>query len=110
MLNEIEKNQISDTEFKAMVIRKHTELMENYQKPQGNKNELTANYINRKNDIETINKDEAEMKKTISEMKNTLKESEADFMNQRILSVRWRAKQKKKPERAKKRFRRMKRG
>ena len=32
MLNEIEASQLSDTEFKAMVIRKLTELKENYQK------------------------------------------------------------------------------
>ena len=48
MLNEIEASQLSDTEFKAMVSRKLTqltELTENYQKLQGNYNELTANYI-----------------------------------------------------------------
>ena len=57
MLNEIEASQISDTEFKAMVIRKLTELSElkeNYQKLQGNYNELTENYINMKKEIETI--------------------------------------------------------
>ena len=49
MLSEREATQLSDTEFKAMVIRKLTELTElkeNYQKLQGNYNELTANYIN----------------------------------------------------------------
>ena len=56
MLNEIEAKQISDIEFKAMVIRELTELMENYQKLQGNYNEFTANYINMKKEIETINK------------------------------------------------------
>ena len=59
MLNEIEASQLSDTEFKAMVIRKLTELSElkeNYQKLQGNYNELTAIYINMKKEIETINK------------------------------------------------------
>ena len=30
MLNEIKASQLSDTEFKAMVIRKLTELKENY--------------------------------------------------------------------------------
>ena len=35
-----------------MVIRKLTELTENYQKLQGNYNELTANYINMKKEIE----------------------------------------------------------
>ena len=41
ILNEKEASQLSDTEFKAMVIRKLTELKENYQKLQGNyKNSL----------------------------------------------------------------------
>ena len=48
MLTEIEASELSDTEFKAMVIRKLTELTENYQKLQGKYNELTANYINMK--------------------------------------------------------------
>ena len=56
MLTEKEASQLSDTEFKAMVIRKFTELTENYQKLQGNYNELTENYINEKKEIETINK------------------------------------------------------
>ena len=56
MLTEKEASQLSDTEFKAMVIRKLTELTQNYQKLQGNYNELTANYINMKKEIETINK------------------------------------------------------
>ena len=34
MLTEKEASQLSDTEFKAMVIRKLTELKENYQKLQ----------------------------------------------------------------------------
>ena len=48
MLTEKGASQLSDTEFKAVVIRKLTELTENYQKLQGNYNELTANYINMK--------------------------------------------------------------
>ena len=56
MLTEEEASQRSDTEFKAMVIRKLTELTENYQKLQGNYNELTANYINMKKEKETTNK------------------------------------------------------
>ena len=56
MLTEKEASQLSDTEFKAIVIRKLTELTENYQKLQGNYNELTANYINMKKEIEIINK------------------------------------------------------
>ena len=47
-LTEQEASQLSDTEFKAMVIRKLTELTQNYEKLQGNYNELTANYINMK--------------------------------------------------------------
>ena len=57
ILTEKEASQLSDTEFKAMVIRKLTELSElteNYQKLQGNYNELTANYIKMKKEIETI--------------------------------------------------------
>ena len=51
ILTEKDASQLSDTELKAMVIRKLTErseLKENYQKLQGNYNELTANYINKK--------------------------------------------------------------
>ena len=69
MLTEKEATRLSDTEFKAMVIRKlteFTELTENYKKLQGNYNELTANYINMKKEIETINKSQEEMKNTIS--------------------------------------------
>ena len=72
MLTEKEARQLSDTQFKAMVIRKLTELTENYQKLQGNYNELTANYINMKKEIETINKGQEEMKNIISELKNTV--------------------------------------
>ena len=39
MLNEIQAIQLSDTEFKVMVISKFTELTENYQKLQGNYND-----------------------------------------------------------------------
>ena len=35
MLNEIEASQLSDNEFKAIIIRKLNELSENYQKLQG---------------------------------------------------------------------------
>ena len=48
-----------------MVIRKLTELSElkeNYQKLQGNYNELTAKYINMKKAIETINKCQEKIK------------------------------------------------
>ena len=36
MLNETEVSQLSDIEFKALVIRKLNELTQNYQKLQGN--------------------------------------------------------------------------
>ena len=55
MLNEKEASQLSDNEFKELVIRKFHELTQNYQKLQGNYNELTAKYINMKKEIETIN-------------------------------------------------------
>ena len=71
MLTEKEASQLSDTEFKAMVIRKLTLLTENYQKLQGNYNDLTANYISMKKEMKIINKGQEEMKKTISELKNT---------------------------------------
>ena len=48
MLTEKEASQQSDTEFKALVIRKLNELTENYQKLLGNYNELTENYIKMK--------------------------------------------------------------
>ena len=46
MLNEKEASQLSDIEFKELVVRKLHELTQNYQKLQGNYNELTAKYIN----------------------------------------------------------------
>ena len=102
MPNEIEASQLSDTEFKIMVIRKVNELRENDQKLQGNYKELTANYISIKKDIETINKDQEEMKNTISELKNTVEGSESGLMKQRIESVSWRKKEKKPPQKSKK--------
>ena len=45
MLTEIEASQLSDIEFKELVIRNLNELTQNYQKLQGNYNEITANYI-----------------------------------------------------------------
>ena len=71
MLNEIEASQLSDIEFKTMVMWKLTELSMNYQKIQGSYEELTANYISMKKHIETINKSQEELEKTISELNNT---------------------------------------
>ena len=55
-----------------MVIRKLSDLTEYYQKLQGNYNGLTANYINMKKEIGTINKSQEEMKNTISKLQNTV--------------------------------------
>ena len=46
-----EASQLSDSEFKELVMRKLNELTKNDQKLQGNYNELTANYINMKKEI-----------------------------------------------------------
>ena len=72
MLNEIEASQLSDDEVKATVIRKLNEVTETTRNYKGNYNELTANYINMKKEIETISKGQEEMKNTISELKNTV--------------------------------------
>ena len=66
MLNEKEASQLSNNEFKELVIRKLHELTQNYQKLQGNYNALTENYINMKKEIGTINKGQEEMKNIIS--------------------------------------------
>ena len=95
MINEKEASQLSYIEFKAMVIRKLTELSElteNYQKLQGNYNELTANYINMKNEIETINKGQEEMKNTISELKNTVEGMKSRLDESKIGTASWRTK------------------
>ena len=76
MLTEKEESQLSDTEFKAMVIRKLTEFTEKYQKLQGNYNELTANYINMKKEIETINKSQEEMHQQRNHQQITTEEGE----------------------------------
>ena len=110
MLNEIEASQLSNTEFKAMVIRKLNELTA---KLQGNYEELTENCISIKNDIETINKGQKEMKYIISELKNTvegiksrLREAE-DKISKLEDEV---GKNSQKEHKKKKRLKRMKRG
>ena len=55
-----------------MVIRKLNEFTQNYQKQHRNDKEFTANYINMKKEIETINKGQEEMNNTISELRNTV--------------------------------------
>ena len=49
-------------EFEVVVISMLKDLRENYK-------ELSGNYISMKKDIETINKNQSEMKNTISEIK-----------------------------------------
>ena len=98
MLTEKEASQLSDINFKAMVIRKLTELTGNYQILQRNYNELTANYINIKNKIETINKGQEEMKNIISELKNTVNEIKSRGLDQQAGGQ----SRKKHPERARK--------
>ena len=92
MLNEIEVSQLSDTEFKAIVIRKLTEITENYQKLQGNYSELTANYVNMKKEIETTNKGQEEMKNTISELMNTVEGIKSRLDEAEFGSASWRTK------------------
>ena len=45
MLNGKEASQLSDIEFKAIIIRKLNELSVNYKQKQGNYEEFIANYI-----------------------------------------------------------------
>ena len=106
MLNEKEASQLSDNEFKELIMRKLNEQTHNDQKLQGNYNELTANYINMKKEIETINKGQEEMKNTISELKNTVEgnKSRLDEAEDRISELEDKV-GKKKPRMSKKRKR-----
>ena len=78
MPNEKEASQLSHIEFKELIMRKLNELTQNYQKKL-DYNELTANYINMKKEVETINKGQEEMKNTISELKNTVEGMKGRF-------------------------------
>ena len=71
-------------------MRKHNELTQNYQKQQGNYNELTAKYINMKKETETINKCQEEMKNVVSERKNTEEGIKIGLTRQRTRSANWR--------------------
>ena len=59
-LNEKQVNKLSDREFKIMVIRLWMPK------------ELSENHNSMKKEIETINKNQEEMKNTIPEIKNTV--------------------------------------
>ena len=61
-LNEREVSKLSDIEFKRMVISMLKEFTENYK-------ELSENYNSMKKEIQTINKNQEEMKNTISKIK-----------------------------------------
>ena len=58
----MEASKLSDVEFKRMVIRMLKELSDNYK-------DLSGNYNRMKKGIETINKNQEEMKNIISEIK-----------------------------------------
>ena len=90
MLNENEASQLSDVEFKTLVIRKLNELTQNYQKLLGNYNELTANYINMKKEIESINNSQEKKKNTILELKNTVEGIKSRLDEARIRPANWR--------------------
>ena len=75
MLNEIEASQLSDIEFKTVVVRKLNELTENYHILQAKHKECTTKYISIKKDIETINKSQEEMN-TIYGFKNHSKRNQ----------------------------------
>ena len=64
-LNELEASKLSDMEFKRMVIRMLKELIDKYKA-------LHENYNSMKKEIETINKNQEEMKNTISEGKKKM--------------------------------------
>ena len=48
-------SNLSDTEFKIMVLRMLKEVSENYKEMYGNYKELSGNYNSMKKDIETMN-------------------------------------------------------
>ena len=72
MLTEKDASQLSDVEFKELVIRRLNKLTQNCQKLQGNYNELIVIYINMKKEREFINKGKEEEKNSFSELKNTV--------------------------------------
>ena len=65
VLSETEASNLSDIEFKVIIIRMLKELSENYK-------ELSGNYIRMKKDIKSMNKNQEEVKDTITEMKYAL--------------------------------------
>ena len=89
VINEIKASQLSDSEFQTMVIRKLNVLPENYQKLQGNCKGFTTNYISMKKDIETVNKNQEEMKNTISELKTIVEGIKSRVDEERMKPASW---------------------
>ena len=81
-LTEMEASKLSDIEFKRMVIRMLKKLTDNYK-------EWSENCNSMKKEIETINKNQEDMKNTISEIKTTLEGITTGWMKQRTELVSW---------------------
>ena len=71
-LFKFEANNLSDIDFKTMIIGMLNELNENYKGLYGKYKKHSGNYSSMQKDIEAMNRSQEEMKNTISEMKNTL--------------------------------------
>ena len=59
-LNETEASNLSDIEFKIMVVRMVNKLSENYKELHRRYNELSGNFRSMKKDIENMNKNQGE--------------------------------------------------
>ena len=77
----MESSKLSDIEFK-MVIKMLKELTNNYK-------ELSGNYNSMIKEIETINKNQEEMKNTISEIKIALEGNASRLMKHSTESASW---------------------
>nr|KAF6480750.1 hypothetical protein HJG59_010592 [Molossus molossus] len=82
----MEANNLADIEFKVMVIKMLTEFSEDFKK-------LSGNYNSIKQEIENINKNQAEIKNNISDIKNTLKGPAG------VAQIEWEGKRKEERER-----------
>ena len=71
-LNKIKGSNLSDIEYKIMVIRMLKELSENDKKIYRNYKELSGNHSSMKKDIEIMKNTQEEIKNTMSEIKNIL--------------------------------------
>ena len=82
-LNEMETNKLPDTDFKTMVIKMLKEHSENFN--------------NMEKDIETIKRNQSEMKDTLTEMKNKLQRINSRIDEARIQSAIWNIRKQKTP-------------